>query len=238
VNAATSGRAAPIIGAATPDVITPDAVGLELPVATVGSRGIAWFLDALVLFAGLLLAGVAMAILGTGGFVPGWAGIAVLLLLTFAWQFGYPIGFEVGLRGRTPGKAAMGLRVVTVEGAPVGFRHAAIRALVGVLELLLTLGAVAVVSSLISRRGQRLGDLAAGTVVVRERRVGGAPQAVTFVPPPGLEEYTARLDTSSVGPATYALIRDTLRRAPGLPPDTRGNITAQVATHVLERVTP
>jgi uncharacterized RDD family membrane protein YckC len=220
-------------------LVTPEAVALDLETATVGSRGVAYLLDLLLLSIGHLLIGLASSILGGGGFVPGWVGIVLLLLVAFVWQFGYPIGFETLWRGRTPGKAAMGLRVVTDEAAPVGVRHAAIRATVGIFELLMLLGLPAVISSLVSSRGQRLGDLAAGTIVVRERRAGGSPSVEVFDPPSGYEAYTAQLDVTAIGPQQYATLRDTLRRLPDLPDHaTRWRIAEQVAGTLVPRVTP
>ena len=219
-------------------IVTPDAVGLDLRIATLGSRGAAYVLDlSIFLLVGGLL-GIGQALLGGTGFVPGWFGIALLLLFAFLWQFGYPIGFEVLARGRTPGKAAFGLRVVTVEGAPVGLRHATIRAVVGILELLGTTGAIAVVASFASARSQRLGDMAAGTLVVRERRGGGTPAAETFDAPAGLEAYTARLDVSGLQASDYATIRETLRRARDLAPEVRAQLTSELAQRLTGRVRP
>lgn len=218
--------------------VTPDAVALDLATATVGSRGVAYIIDLAVILSGLLLIGLAEVILGVSGFVPGWFGLALLLLFGFTLQFGYPIGFEVLMRGRTPGKAAMGLRVVTVEGLPVGIRHATVRAVIGLLELLGTFGMVAVISSLSNARGQRLGDLAAGTVVLRERRSGGQPSAITFAPPRGWEDYVARLDVSGLGSQERAAIRDTLRRMHDLPADVRGRIVGELAEALVPRVMP
>jgi uncharacterized RDD family membrane protein YckC len=222
-----------------PGFVTPDAVGLDLEEATLGSRGIAYLLDLVVLVLGLIVLGLAQSALGGGfGFSDAF-GVAALLLLLFAWQYGYPIGFEVLWRGRTPGKAAMGLRVVTVEGAPVGVRHASIRAVVATLELLGSLGLIAVVSSFASPRGQRLGDLAAGTLVVRERRSGGGePTVERFLPPPGSEGYVSRLDVSAIGASDYAMIRDALRRARDLPPVSRDAVLAEVAAAVTPRTRP
>jgi uncharacterized RDD family membrane protein YckC len=220
-------------------LVTPEAVPLALETATVGSRAVAYLLDLLLLGTGYLLLGLANTILGGGGFVPGWVGITLTLLLVFALQFGYPIGFETLWRGRTPGKAAMGLRVVTDEAAPVGVRHATIRATVGIFELLLLLGLPAVISSLVSSRGQRLGDLAAGTIVVRERRSTGALAVEAFAAPRGYEAYTAQLDVTAIGPKEYATVRDTLRRLPSLPDHaTRWRIAQQVASALAPRVTP
>lgn len=221
-----------------PAIVTPDAVGLDVDIATVGSRGVAYFVDLAIFLAVLIVLTVAQAVLGGAGFVPGWFAIAVLLLLAFMWQFGYPIGFETLWRGRTPGKAVMGLRVVTVEGAPIGLRHATVRAAVGVIELLFTVGAIAIITSLVSSRSQRLGDLGAGTLVVRERRATANPVVEVFVPPPGFTEYAARLDVHAVGPAEYAAIRETLRRAHELPPQVARRVTAELAQQLVGRVRP
>lgn len=218
--------------------VTPDAVALDLATATVGSRGVAYIIDLAIILAGLLMIALAELILGVSGFVPGWFGLALLLLLGFTLQFGYPIGFEVLMRGRTPGKAAMGLRVVTVEGLPVGIRHATIRAVIGLLELLGSFGIIALVSSLANARGQRLGDLAAGTVVLRERRSGGQPTAITFAPPRGWETYVERLDVSGLGTRERAAVRDTLRRLHDLPTDVRDRIVGELGETLAPRVTP
>lgn len=219
-------------------VVTPDAVALDLPVATVGTRGIAFMIDAAIVGVTLLLLNLARTGLGGDGFVDGWFGIALVLLLIFVAQFGYTATFETLWRGRTPGKAALGLRVLTVEGAPVGFRHAALRTVIAPLELTGTAGGIAVISALVSPRQQRLGDLLAGTVVVRERRVASAPTVQRFVPPAGYERYVDTLDVSAVGPREYGTIRDALRRLPELPPDAARRISEEIATAVRARVQP
>jgi uncharacterized RDD family membrane protein YckC len=220
-------------------VVTPDAVVLDLEPATVGSRGIALWIDVMIIGTTAIVVSLAQARLGGGGFVPGWFGIALLLLAGFLVQFGYPIGFETLWRGRTPGKAVMGLRVVTVEGAPVGVRHATIRAAVGLLEITMTAGAVAALTSLVSSRGQRLGDLAAGTLVVRERRATSGPvESHRFEAPAGLEAYAATLDVTAVGPAEYATVRDVLRRAPDLRPAAAQRVAEHVAGALVARVSP
>lgn len=218
--------------------VTPEGVELEFEYATVGSRGIAYLLDLIIVWSLLLVFAIAEATFGFSGFVPGWVGLALLLLLVFTVQFGYPIGFETLWRGRTPGKAAMGVRVVTTEGAPVGFRHAVVRAVVGLIELLPLLGVPAIIASMVTSRGQRLGDLAAGTVVMRTRRGSRASSARVFAAPPGLEQYTAHLDVSRVGPVEYATVRDTLLRLAELAPAARRQIAEVVADGLLARVAP
>lgn len=218
--------------------ITPDAVALDVEVATVGSRGIAYLLDLALIWFSLFLLQIAQLLVGWDLMGAGWVAVTIMLLAAFAVQFGYPIGFEVLWRGRTLGKAALGLRVITVEGAPVGFRHAVIRAVAGVFELLSTIGILAIGTSFSSRRGQRLGDLAAGTVVIRERRARRPVGGLTYHMPPGWEAYAQQLDLGDLGPAELALIRDTLRRADHLPPTVRREVMDEVAGSLVDRVSP
>ncbi|MBW3562670.1 MAG: RDD family protein [Actinobacteria bacterium] len=211
-------------------IVTPEAVQLDLPTAHIGSRGVAFVVD-------LVLLGIAEVVLVLGlsvlqsaaGPVPTWVGVSVLIVTTLLVWMGYPIAFETLWRGRTPGKALLGLRVVTREGGPVRFRHAAIRAFLGLVDFYLTSGGAAILTALVSRDGQRLGDLAAGTLVLRERTGHGTPQAVTFRPPAGLEDYVARLDVSALGPREYGLVRSYLRRAGQLPAATRVQLAERLA---------
>ena len=192
-------------------LVTPEAVVLGLPIASVGSRAVGLLVDGLLQGLGMLVLGFAAGAVGTSGL--GWVGVSMFLLAVFALLFGYPVAFETFWRGRTPGKALMGLRVVTVEAAPVGLRHAAIRAALGLLDFWASSGGVAVVSALFTRRAQRLGDLAAGTVVIREGRGRRQVAALTFEPPPGAEDYARQLDVSGLDESDYLAVRSVLVRA-------------------------
>jgi RDD family len=139
-------------------------------------------------------------------------------------------------RGRTIGKAVMGLRVVTVEGAPVRFRHALVRAALGLVDFYATSGGAAVLCILATKRNQRLGDLAAGTLVLRDRVPRQSLAAVTFSPPPGWEPYAATLDVTALGPADYQAVRSFLLRAATLDPPTRDRLAREIATAVLPRL--
>src|SRR5690606_2026122 len=99
---------------------------------------------------------------------------AISLSLFLLTLVGGPIAVETLSHGRSLGKLACGLRVVRDDGGPVRFRHALVRGLIGVIEILMTLGVVACIASLVSARGRRLGDVFAGTIVVRERVPGVA----------------------------------------------------------------
>ncbi|MDQ3974174.1 MAG: RDD family protein, partial [Actinomycetota bacterium] len=181
-------------------IVTPEAVRLDLETAGLGSRTAAALIDLTIQFSALYALGLAGALIAAsvGPGLPGWLGVTLVLLLVFALLFGYPLALETLWRGRTIGKAALGLRVVTVEGAPVRFRHAFARAALGLVDFYATFGAAAVLSVLLSRRNQRLGDLVAGTVVLRERSAQRAPTSVRFAVPPGAESYAATVDPAGL----------------------------------------
>ena len=146
-------------------IVTPEAVVLDFELAGLASPAVAKLLDFLIegvtIFALAIIVGIA---------VPGTVGVIVIVVGLALVIFGYPVLCETTLRGRSPGKMAFGLRVVTVEGAPEAPRHTFIRSTVGIVDFLIPPGGLsAVVSSLLSPRSQRLGDLVAGTMVLRER---------------------------------------------------------------------
>jgi uncharacterized RDD family membrane protein YckC len=224
----------------TNQVVTPEAVPLELETANIGSRFLAVVIDWAIQGATLLALGLGFAALANATDLSIGAGMAAALffLLAFVVLWGYPAGMETLWRGRTIGKAALGLRVVTVEGAPVRFRHAAIRATLGIVDFLLTSGAGAVICTLLTRRSQRLGDVVAGTVVLRERTGLRAPVAVEFPVPAGLEAYARSLDAARVTAADYRAARAFLLRAPGLAPHIRYDLAVRIADPVSRHVRP
>jgi uncharacterized RDD family membrane protein YckC len=212
-------------------VVTPEAVRLQFSEANVGSRGIALLIDWFVIFVILMTFNTAVGFLlaAASGGIPSWVAITTLIIVNFLVLFGYPVAFETLQRGRTPGKSAMGLRVVTVEGAPVAFRHAAIRAALALVDFVITVGLGAVLSTLLSKRHQRLGDMVAGTVVLRERTGEDAPWASQFRIPQGAEAYAVTIDPSGLAAGDYELARSFLLRAQGLAPQPRAEIAERLA---------
>lgn len=220
-----------------PPFVTPEAVVLEFETAGLGSRTFAILIDLVVQTVLGVGAYFALFVIGAeGGGDLSTAGVVVLLVMVVLILLGYPIAWETLWRGRTPGKAALGLRVVTTEGAPVQFRHAVVRGFLTLFDFYATSGAGAVLAVLFTSDNQRLGDLAAGTVVLRERSGARAPSAVAFHPPPGLESYVASLDTTGLTVDDYGAVRSFLVRAPGLPPDVRRDLAEQVADTVVARL--
>lgn len=143
-------------------LLLPEGVELELHPAGPLTRAQAWMIDMLWLMLWYVIGGVisllSIQLLGLGS-----AGLS--LLLAFALNWGYHIFYE-GRRGATPGKRRMGLRVVTTEGAPIGWTAAFLRNVLRVADFLPAGYLLGLVSCMATRRFQRLGDIVAGTVVV------------------------------------------------------------------------
>ena len=140
-------------------IATPEGCEIDLRLAGPVSRARAWFLDFLIRFGlWLLLAMLASAI---GDF-----GVGLLLLGAFLLEWFYPVVFEVYRNGQTPGKKACGLAVVHDDGRPVGWSAAFIRNTLRAVDFLPLFYAAGFVASLLNAQGKRLGDLAAGTLVV------------------------------------------------------------------------
>lgn len=212
-------------------IVTPEAVVLEFDTAGIASRALGRAIDFAI--QGALLLGLILVTVGVMG-GDGW-GAYVLVIVGVAFVvLGYPILTEILMRGRSPGKAALGLRVVTVEGAPISPRHAFIRSALGLIDFLLVPGGlVAVVSALLTGRNQRLGDVFAGTMVLRERTATGQSMAIWFNAPAGLEAYAATLDVSAVTDAQFGIVRSYLLRLPDLSSDARGALSVRLATPLV-----
>src|SRR3954463_5663106 len=147
-------------------IVTGEAVTLDLQPATFASRSVSGVLDLLVQWVGLIV--VIMVMSRVTADLDDAAAAALGLVSVVAVLVGYPLVMETLTRGRTLGKMAMGLRTVRDDGGPIRFRQALVRALLEVVEVWALSGSPALISSLASSRGKRLGDHLAGTFVVRE----------------------------------------------------------------------
>ena len=144
---------------------TPENVTLEVTLAGLGSRMAASLIDGLIRF-GVILA-LFIVFLSSPERTSG-VELAVFIVGSFTVFFAYDVLFETLAGGRTPGKRATGLRVVREGGQPVGFVASAIRNIVRLVDMLPFSYAIGIVAILASSKNQRLGDMAAGTMVVRE----------------------------------------------------------------------
>jgi uncharacterized RDD family membrane protein YckC len=209
-------------------VATPEGIELDLHLAGLASRMLAGMLDLLLIGTGVVLLAFAL-ILGLGDL-----GVAILFPLAFALVFFYDVLFEVLGGGRTVGKMAAGLRVVRDDGTPVGLRASAVRNLVRLLDGPATSWLVGSIAILVTKRNQRLGDIAARTVVVRDRVVV-APAASAFVPP-APPAALAGADVSAVTADELATVRTFLSRRWTLDPPARAQLAAQLAQHLRGKV--
>ncbi|WP_225657671.1 RDD family protein [Streptomyces pseudogriseolus] len=211
------------------ELVTGEAVALELRPAKLPSRGLAVLLD--------LAAAVTVYVVVTLGLVAATASLdeaarTAVSIATFVLVLvGGPILVETLTHGRSLGKLACGLRVVRDDGGPIRFRHALVRGLLGVIEILMTFGVVACVASLVSARGRRLGDVFAGTLVVRERVPAGQGGFVP-PPPPWLVGRFSGLDLSAVPDGLWLAARQYLTRMRQLDPRVGSSMAERLAADV------
>ena len=216
------------------DLVTGEAVALDLPPASLGVRLASGLVDVLAT-AALLLAVIftfLVAALRADGALAqvAFVGTMVVVFLVF------PTTVETLTRGKSLGKWAFGLRAVRDDAGPISFQHAFVRALVGFVEIYATGGAPAFFSAMLSSRGKRLGDYAAGTYVVRERirlRLEPPPPM-----PPELGGWARAADVAALPTGLALAVRQFLQRLPGLDPASRASIGATLAQQVSTYVAP
>jgi len=214
------------------EVETPEHVAVGYDLADLGSRFAALLIDGFILFCGVAVFTLGLPLLGIALGVPQWlAGIgwAAVILLGFVWVWGYFVYFE-GLRdGQTPGKRRMGIRVVLDGGYPVTVRGAAVRNLLRIVDM--QPGATWLVGGaamMLHPRTQRLGDLAAGTVVVRERTAAALP-----------EEAASRAEASGpprLTPEEFDTLSRYVARRTTLQPEVRHGLAKRLLAHLDARV--
>ncbi len=155
---------------------------------------------------------------------------AVLCLLVI------PVAVETASQGKSLGRLAVGARIVRDDGGAIGFRHAFIRGLVGVMELILTVGAIAALVGLLNQRAKRLGDLVAGTYSQYERV--GALTRPAYGVPVALVEWSTTADVAKLPDALARRVAQFLGSANGFTPATRDRLARSLANEVAVYVSP
>ncbi|GEP36525.1 hypothetical protein NPS01_01880 [Nocardioides psychrotolerans] len=218
----------------TDDLVTGEAVALDLPAASLGARIASGLID--LLTTGVLLVGVILVALVAA--IDTDAALAhVALIGTLVTVFlVFPTVVETLTGGRSLGKLALGLRTVRDDAGPITVQHAFIRALIGFVEIYAFSGVPAFFSALLSSRGKRLGDYAAGTYVVRDRvRLQLAPPAIM---PPHLAGWARSADMTSLPTGLALAVRQFLGRSASIAPEARASIGARLADEVRHHVAP
>jgi uncharacterized RDD family membrane protein YckC len=204
-------------------IATPEGVQLALPLAGIATRFMALMLDLLI------IAGVALILLMAALVTAEAVAVIVASSLVLVFYIGYFVIFEVAGGGRTVGKRAVGLRVVMDGGAPAGLRASLIRNLMLLIEGLPLSYAPAIISALVTRNNQRLGDLMAGTLVVREIKPPRPRYQMPSPVPPIPPERYASWDVTAIGDNESGAVRAFLERRHQLEPGARGALAAQLA---------
>ncbi len=215
------------------EVVTGDAVVLDVQIAQVPVRTLSALIDITVIFVCYIL-GLMLWAATLTQFDPALS-TAVLIIFTVLVIVGYPLLFETATRGRSVGKILMGLRVVSDDGGPERFRQALFRALASVVEIWMLAGSPAVICSIVSPKAKRIGDIFAGTVVVSERapRVGPPP-----VMPPSLAWWASSLQLTGLYPGQADVARQFLSRAPQLDRQLRQQMAYRIAGDVVSCIAP
>ncbi|MGI5258154.1 RDD family protein [Streptomyces angustmyceticus] len=198
------------------ELVTGEAVVLGLRPARLPSRGLAVAVDVAVAWAVYL--GVSLLLLSATSSMDS-AAVAAVSVATFVLvQVGIPIVIETLSNGRSLGKLVCGLRVVREDGGPIRFRHALVRGSMGAIEIVMTMGVVAALASLLSARGRRVGDVIAGTLVIRERLPVAEGGTALPPAPPWLVAEVGALDLSRVPDGWWLTVRQYLTRSGQLDP--------------------
>lgn len=227
---------------------TPESVDFTFETAGLGSRFVAAMLDGLIqglIILVLIVVGIfgVIGLTGDTGFLsdelPSAGAIWTVVLFYLAIMgviYGYFVLFEALWNGQTPGKRLMKIRVIKQNGLPAGFFSILIRNLLRLVDALPSVYAVGVISILVTRRGQRLGDLVAGTIVVKEApsRLVSLPTALwrdPVVDPGLLAQYVPRLSDSDLEPARIFWIRREQFR-----PEARARVAEQIAWSIARKM--
>ena len=219
---------------------TPEQTALDFAVAGIGSRFLALALDTLLQMLVGLVAGIA------GGILLGlidaaypkaslW-GAAILILFYFLLYFGYFAFFEITWNGQTPGKRTIGIRVIKDSGRPLTPAESIGRNLMRIVDWMPIFYAVGIVSAIFTKENKRLGDLVAGSLVVRESafsELKPAWQAAQAPSGPVLPSFGAAL----LSPEEYNLIESFLNRRSDLAFDVRYRMADDILRRLKSKLT-
>ena len=220
----------------TVDVETPELVVLTYSIAGIGSRAMAAITDLLLVAGAFVVLGlIFFAVVAAGGFagfdLGGSWGIALLIIVQFALLWGYYVLFEGLMDGQTPGKRLHRIRVVREGGYSVTFGASAVRNLIRVIDMQpLFFYLVGMISVLATKRGRRLGDLVAGTIVVREDARRSAPVAPSATASAG-QEHASTLQTQ-LSEDEYVVLSRFVERWSTLDGLKRAALAQQLATRL------
>jgi len=221
---------------------TPEQTALDFAIAGVGSRFLALAVDTLIQIAVgfVVLFGGSVAMGATAAFAPkaGLWGVAILILFFFLLYFGYFAFFEIIWNGQTPGKRKAGIRVIKDSGRPLTPAESIARNLMRIVDWLPSLYAIGMASALLNKENKRLGDLVAGSIVIREAALSDLKSSwQVAVTPPVAGAVTASLGAANLTAEDYALIDSFLNRRSDLDFDVRRRMGEQIFQRLRSKIT-
>lgn len=220
----------------TQELVTGEAVALDLRPAGFVLRGAGAAIDWLVYFGGYLLLFLLLFNLALQYRLDQAITTAIALSALVICIVVIPVAVETLTQGKSLGKLAIGARIVRDDGGAIGFRHAFIRGLTGVFETYMTLGGGAAIIALLNGRAKRLGDLIAGTYSQNERVSRYVP--ATFGVPLPLLEWSKTADVAKLPDALARRVAQFLAQASALTPDSRSRLARELANETSIYVSP
>ncbi|WP_087483491.1 RDD family protein [Brachybacterium massiliense] len=217
-------------------LITGDAVLLDLRTASFATRMLSAVIDGVIQLVLLVGGSIAMAWTAEWADLDDGLVVAGVLVASVTAYVGYPVLCELLLRGRSVGRLVMGTRVVRDDGGPVHVRQSLLRAVMAMLEIWSTSGAIALTCSVIDRKSRRVGDLLAGTMVVQERMRDLTPQRAAV--PEALQDWVRGADVGRLPLTLMQDIRSFLPRAGTINPESRRQLSRDLLRRTLPHVAP
>jgi len=224
------------LGGSSDQLVVGEAVALDLRPTGFVLRVAGSLIDYAVYALVLVLLVVLVGALSEAGAVDDAVAQALVVASVVSCLIGLPLVVETASHGRSLGKLATGARIVRLDGGAIGLRHALTRSLVGLLEIVMTTGGLAVVVALLNRSSRRLGDLMAGTYSRNER----APHMgrVVVQLPPHLVGWAAVADVARLPDPLARRVASFLQQAPALSPASRHRVSVGLADEVAAFVSP
>lgn len=216
------------------ELVTGEAVALDVRPTSYLLRAAGTVIDWLAYL--LVMFGCILLLVATGGGLDDALGRALIVLILVFGMVVLPTTVELATRGRSLGRLAVGARIVRDDGGAIGFRHAFIRALTGVLEIFFTFGGIAALTGLLNARSKRLGDLMAGTYSQFDRIPRADPLPLFLSPL--LATWATTADVAKLPDRLSRRIAQFVRQAPHLTPVARAGLSAELATEASAYVSP
>ncbi len=218
------------------ELMTGEAVALDLRSASFVLRAAGAMIDFVVYFGALIGGFLLLSWAAEAAHIDDATGRAISVVLLVVCLVGIPTTVETLSQGKSLGKLAVGARIVRDDGGSIGFRHAIIRAFLGVIEIFFTLGGLAALVALLNSRSQRLGDMLAGTYSQNERVSTRVPPM--YGVPIVLEPWSRTADVARMPDALARRITNFLRQSSALTPPTRDRLSRELATEASVYVAP